>query len=84
MNVNGLKIELKDITTSKHLKRFLVTDERGLPFGLVEKFKDDASTVNPWKAFKGIGHACSYLRAFYKNEGGKAAAVAAVVNSCNA
>ena len=82
MNINGLKIELEKISSSPHLARFLVKDERGLPFGLIEKFKDDKFTTNPWKAFQGIGMSCKYIGAFYREDGYKDAAIKAVVNSC--
>jgi hypothetical protein len=74
-----------DITVTKlpssgsHLSRYLITNQHGLELGLVEKFRDDRTTINPWKAFLGIGAACRMIGAFYKEDGGYNAAVNAVI-----
>lgn len=47
--------------------------------GLPEKYNDTRCEQHPWKAFRGIGMACTFIRSFYPCEGGKAAAVAAIV-----
>jgi len=63
------------------LSRYVVSTPGGLEIGLIEKFKDDRSTINPWKAYSGIGATCKYIGCFYKEEGGREAAINAVVNS---
>lgn len=48
--------------------------------GLLEKYTDTRTEKHPWKAFAGIGTACTYLRSYYPNEGGKKAAIQAVLD----
>jgi hypothetical protein len=57
---------------------WLVKDEAGNIIGLLEKYNDTRTEKHPWKAFSGHGAGCKYLRAFYPEEGGKEAAIAAV------
>lgn len=47
--------------------------------GIIEKFKDDQFTTNPWKASRGIGFWNRYVKSFYADEGGLEAAVACVL-----
>lgn len=47
----------------------------GTIIGLLEKYKDTRTDKHPWKAFKGIGKNCAFLKAFYPEEGGKEAAI---------
>ncbi len=49
--------------------------------GLLEKWKNTRTDKHPWKAFKGHGAACTFLKAFYPEEGGKDAAILAVVHA---
>lgn len=50
----------------------------GVEVGLVEKYKTTRTEIHPWKAFAGIGNT-RFLKAFYAPDGGKAAAIRAVV-----
>lgn len=68
-------------SSGSYITRHLITNRHGLPLGFVEKFRDDRCTVNPWKAFVGIGADCKMIAVFYKEDGGKAAAVNAVINA---
>jgi hypothetical protein len=56
-----------------------VINLNGNDIGFVEKFHDDACTIYPWKAFIGIGFPCKLAGFFYKKDGGRNAAIAAVV-----
>jgi hypothetical protein len=49
--------------------------------GLLEKWKNTRTEKHPWKAFKGVGKACTFLKSFYPEEGGKDAAILAVVHA---
>jgi hypothetical protein len=63
---------------------WLVKDDNGNILGLLEKYNDTRTDKHPWKAFSGHGATCEYLRAFYAEEGGKTAAIAAVVEAATA
>jgi hypothetical protein len=43
--------------------------------GQLCKFRDTSRVKHPWKAYKGIGHATRFVRAFYPADGGYRAAV---------
>lgn len=68
-------------SSGSHLSRYLITNQHGLELGFVEKFRDDRWTINPWKAFRGIGACCQLVGFFYAADGGYNAAVNAVINS---
>jgi len=57
----------------------LVTDADGREIGLLTKYRDTRTEWHPWKAFAGIGMSSRFLAAYYPSEGGKDAALAAVV-----
>lgn len=63
--------------------RQLVTRD-GVAIGLLEKFRNTASETHPWKAFfyvvpPGPKVQIAYLGAFYRAEGGKRAAIQAII-----
>ena len=70
-------IQLTSLPTHSRLVRQLVT-RNGTEIGLLEKYPSSRSERHPWKAFRGIGDACKYVGAFYPEDGGKQAALAAV------
>ncbi len=51
----------------------------GRVVGLLTKYADTKTTTNPWKAYKGMGAAATMIGAFFKADGGKEAAVAAIL-----
>lgn len=57
---------------------WLVKNEDGRVLGFLTRFRDTRTETHPWKAFRGIGATAVYLGAFYRAEGGQAAAIAAV------
>lgn len=53
----------------------------GVEVGFIEKYKRTSSAeIHPWKAFAGVGEKARFLKAFYTEDGGKRAAIRAVVN----
>lgn len=52
----------------------------GVSLGLITKIPNDSTTVNPWKAFHGLGWGQKFLGSFYGSQG---SAVQAVVLSHN-
>ena len=56
-----------------------VVTRGGAEVGFVTKCKRAKGFHHPWKAFRGIGFAAEYLGSFYPREGGKNAAILAVV-----
>jgi hypothetical protein len=58
---------------------FAVKDDRGNVLGLLEKFPDTRSDKHPWKAYGGCGATAVFLGSFYPSEGGKEAALRAVL-----
>jgi hypothetical protein len=51
--------------------------DTGRVVGLLEKYVDTDTEINPWKAFIGIGHDCKFVEAFYGVRG-RATALAAI------
>jgi hypothetical protein len=73
-----MKRTLKRIESNiKNPSRFVVM-ENGKEIGLIEKYRDTRTETHPYKAFQGIGMACTFIRSFYPAEGGKDAAIAAI------
>lgn len=60
--------------------RYLVRNSSGGIVGMLEKFRNDSSTVHHWKAFIGIGDTLHYLGAFY---GGRKEALRAITENAN-
>ena len=56
-----------------------VVSRDGEAVGFVTKCARTRGESHPWKAFRGIGFAADYLGSFYPREGGKNAAILAVV-----
>jgi hypothetical protein len=51
----------------------------GVLVGLLTKFRDTRTVKNPWKAYAAVGHASKRIGSFYASDGGKLAALAAVL-----
>lgn len=74
----GTGAELKRITIpGVDIAYAVVLDGREI--GIITKYRDDRRTSNPWKAYRGIGFASQMIGAFYTLDGGKLAAISAVV-----
>jgi hypothetical protein len=73
---------LTKIKITNACSSFLVTVD-GQAAGLVQKFWNTPTEEHPWKAFSGVGLASQYVGAFYPSDGGKSAAVRAVVALAN-
>ena len=56
-----------------------VVSRDGEEVGFVTKCARRRGEHHPWKAFRGIGFQAEFLGSFYSREGGKAAAVKAVL-----
>ena len=56
-----------------------VVSRGGAEVGFVTKCARRKGESHPWKAFRGIGFAAEFLGSFYPREGGKNAAVLAIV-----
>jgi hypothetical protein len=81
MDVKVTKLEQGQ--RDRKVSTYLVTVD-GRPVGLLEKWRDTRTTTNPWKAFLLDGSASpprpnTMLGAFYAADGGREAALAAVV-----
>lgn len=61
------------------LDRFVVK-HYDTEIGFIEKFKPRKGERHPWKSFAGIGERARFLRVFYPEDGGKKAAIRAVVS----
>jgi hypothetical protein len=51
--------------------------------GQLEKYRNTRTERHPWKAYKGTGFERRFIGAYYPEDGGRAAAVAAVTNDLN-
>lgn len=51
------------------------------PVGILEKYPNTRTDKHPWKAIRGFGMGRKYIGAYYPEQGGKAAALAAVLAS---
>lgn len=49
--------------------------------GFLTRYANSKRETHPWKAFRGIGMSAEYLGAYYSADGGKRAAIAAVVEN---
>jgi hypothetical protein len=49
------------------------------PIGMLEKYPNTRTDKHPWKAIRGFGMGRKYIGAFYPEQGGKPAALAAVL-----
>ena len=56
-----------------------VVSNEGEEVGFVTKCARRVGENHPWKAFRGIGFAAEFLGSFYSREGGKNAAILAIV-----
>ena len=56
-----------------------VVSRDGAEVGFVTKCARRVGENHPWKAFRGIGFAAEFLGSFYSREGGKNAAILAIV-----
>lgn len=72
------KTHLVPIETRSRTRMYRV-DRGTVQLGFIEKMPGDRFTITPWKAFAGIGAGNRYLGAFYEKDGGKQAAVSAVL-----
>ncbi len=59
--------------------RIVFYNQPDFPFIIIHQFFDSRTDSHPWKAFRGIGLAARFLGTFYGREGGKRAAIAAVL-----
>ena len=55
----------------------------GKIIGLLEKYHDTPITKHPWKYWVGDGKDAKFLGSFYEREGGRNAAVAAIVKAAS-
>ena len=76
-----MKIELVRKATPGSYNLYTVTNHAGTIIGLLEKYPDTKTEKHPWKAFSGHGTNVKFLRSYYPDEGGKKAALAAVVTA---
>ena len=76
--MNSSNVTLTPVETRSRTRMYRV-ERGGAHLGLIEKMPQDRSTITPWKAFAGIGFNLRYLGAFFANQGGKDAAVSAVL-----
>ena len=77
------EITLENVTTPTQKRSGLtvtLVKSDGNPIGLLEKYRNTRTDKHPWKAFKGIGKECTFLKSFYPEEGGKDAAILAIVH----
>lgn len=77
-------ISIRNIAGKEPVRQLVTRNGRAI--GLLEKYRNTASETHPWKAFwylvlPGSGrHAeTEYLGAFYRAEGGKRAALQAII-----
>ncbi len=75
-----MKVTIERVKDSKAPAQYVVL-ANGLAVGLLEKYRDTRTDKHPWKAFRGVGHKCQFLQAFYPQDGGKGAAVARVLDA---
>lgn len=78
MNTSA-NLVLVPVETRSRTKMFRV-DRGDRQLGFIEKMPQDRCTITPWKAFLGIGMHTEYLGAFYKQDGGKGAAINAILS----
>lgn len=52
----------------------------GRAVGLLEKYPNTRTETHPWKAFLGVGLKADYQGAFYAEDGGKKAALDAILS----
>lgn len=74
-------IELQLVSQQPAINKMWVVVRDGVSLGLITKIPNDSTTVNPWKAFLGLGWGQSFLGSFY---GGQGVAIQAVVNAADA
>lgn len=60
---------------------YLVKDTYGAVIGMLEKYHNTRTETHPWKAFHSFGMQRSFLGAYYTDEGGKSAAIKAIVDA---
>lgn len=70
--------------TSKYASAQALVIRDGKAIGLLEKYRNTASETHPWKAFfysvpPGPNVKTEYLGAFYAAQGGKRAAIQAII-----
>lgn len=63
------KLQIVEVTCRPSSLRRWVIRQGQKDIGLIEKFKDDRYTKNPWKAFFGIGWVTKMIGAFYGKSG---------------
>lgn len=64
---------------SLHLVKFGGVEDEHI-IGLLEKYNNTRTEQHPWKAFLGWGMNTTYLGSFYPNEGGRKAALQAILD----
>jgi hypothetical protein len=76
-------ITLERVETAKgrNQRDVFVVRRDGAPIGLISKFRDTRTEKCPWQAVKGVGFETTFLGSFYRKDGYKAAALAAVVDA---
>lgn len=74
-----MKSEVVRVYCSNGRSMYTVSIE-GQIVGLLEKYHDVAGETHPWKAFSGCGMNVKFIGSFYQHEGGKSAAVQAVLS----
>lgn len=73
-----LREERKATTTREGL---WVVEHNGREVGFIKRYANSKTYTHPWKAFRGIGFSAKFLGSFYAKEGGKRAAIAAILSN---
>lgn len=68
----------RNVTTKGAKETTLVVLVDGKEIGMLVQWKGKG---NPWKAYRGVGAAATFVASYYPDNGGKPAALAAVVGS---
>ena len=65
-------------TTAGYRQTILIVLRDGREVGFITQRIPQKGFTHPWKAFRGIGEGAGYLGSFYREDGGKKAAIATV------
>lgn len=78
-----IKLEQTRKPKGKITGQWIVKADDGNIIGVIEKYSNTKNAKHPWKAFSGVGETCRFINSFYDNEGGKNAAIQAIVKANN-
>lgn len=74
-----ITVEQVEKAKGKSPALYLVKDSAGVVLGMLEKYRNTRTDTHPWKAYRGVGRDANFIGAYYPADGGKKAALAAVV-----